>query len=94
MSEQIGSQIGIKEAWLPSSAVLLLIGMIPGMPNFLFLIASSLSFLMWYYLYKNKSEKEIEDDITTGEGKTAPDQSESKNIDLDEISDNSRFLCN
>ena len=58
LSEQIGSQIGIKEAWLPSSAVLFLIGMIPGMPNFLFLIASVLSLLMWYYLYKNKFNEE------------------------------------
>ena len=60
LSEQIGSQIGIKEAWLPSSAVLFLIGMIPGMPNFLFLIASVLSLLMWYYLYKNQFNEEAE----------------------------------
>ena len=60
LSEQIGSQIGVKEAWLPSSAVLFLIGMIPGMPNFLFLIASILSLLVWYYLYKNKLNKDFQ----------------------------------
>ena len=32
LSDQIGAQIGIKEAWLPSSAVLFLIGMIPDFP--------------------------------------------------------------
>ena len=91
LSEQIGSQIGIKEAWLPSSAVLFLIGMIPGMPNFLFLIASVLSFLIWYYLYKNKLDEEAEDELLTGDGKPVLDQSETNNINLDEISDNSQI---
>ena len=93
LSEQIGSQIGIKEAWLPSSAVLFLIGMIPGMPNFLFLIASGLSFLIWYYLYKNKINKENEDEILAedGNGNSISDQAETNNIELDEISDNSQI---
>ena len=91
LSEQIGSQIGIKEAWLPSSAVLFLIGIIPGMPNFLFLIAAVLSLLMWYYLYKNKFDNENEGEILTGDGKTDSDQVETSNIDLDEISDNSQI---
>ena len=91
LSEQIGSQIGIKEAWLPSSAVLFLIGMIPGMPNFLFLIASVLSLLIWYYLYKNKLDKETEDVVLSEDGKPVLDQPESNNIDLDEISDNSQI---
>ena len=91
LSEQIGSQIGIKEAWLPSSAVLFLIGMIPGMPNFLFLTASILSLLIWYYLYKNKSNDKTEDEISGEDGKPVLDQSETNNIDLDEISDNSQI---
>ena len=91
LSEQIGSQIGIKEAWLPSSAVLFLIGMIPGMPNFLFLIASGISFLIWYYLYKNKFNKENEDEILVEDGNSISDQAETNNIELDEISDNSQI---
>ena len=91
LSEQIGSQIGIKEAWLPSSAVLFLIGMIPGMPNFLFLIASGLSFLIWYYLYKNKINKQNEDDILAEDGNSISEQTETNNIELDEISDNSQI---
>ena len=91
LSEQIGSQIGVKEAWLPSSAVLFLIGMIPGMPNFLFLFASGLSFLIWYYLYKNKLNEETDSEILTENGKPALDQSETNNIELDEISDNSQI---
>ena len=91
LSEQIGSQIGVKEAWLPSSAVLFLIGMIPGMPNFLFLIASGLSFSIWYYLYKTKLNDEVESDALTGNEKPDLDQSETNQIELDEISDNSQI---
>ncbi len=96
LSEQIGSQIGIKEAWLPSSAVLFLIGMIPGMPNFLFLIASVLSLLVWYYLYKNKlnklDEKTEGEVLTSDDGKPIVNQSETNNnIEIDEISDNSQI---
>ena len=91
LSEQIGSQIGVKEAWLPSAAVLFLIGMIPGMPNFLFLIASALSFLIWYYLYKNKFDQENEGESSAGDGNSVLDQPETNNIELDEISDNSQI---
>ncbi len=92
LSEQIGSQIGIKQAWLPSAAVLFLIGMIPGMPNFLFLFASGLSFLVWYYIAKKKKENT---DTDEGNNIENNNNDESKNddnsINLDEISDNSQI---
>ena len=37
MAAHIGKQISLSRAWIPVSAVLLLIGFVPGMPNFLFL---------------------------------------------------------
>ena len=33
MAEHIGEQLSISKAWIPVSAVLLLIGFVPGMPN-------------------------------------------------------------
>ena len=68
-----------------------LIGMIPGMPNFLFLIASALSFLIWYYLYKNKFDQENDSEILAGERNSVSDQPETNNIELDEVSDNSQI---
>ena len=41
------------------------------------------------YLYKNKLDQENEAEILTVDGKHNEDQSETNNIDLDEISDNS-----
>ncbi|MEM8576966.1 MAG: flagellar biosynthesis protein FlhA [Pseudomonadota bacterium] len=41
MADHIGSQIGLHRAWLPVAAVLGIIGVIPGMPNLLFLTAAA-----------------------------------------------------
>ena len=43
MAAHIGEQVGLSRAWLPVSAVLFLIGFVPGMPNALFLTAASLA---------------------------------------------------
>ena len=40
MAAHIGKQVSLSRAWLPVSAVLFLIGLVPGMPNFIFLIAA------------------------------------------------------
>ena len=40
MADHIGSQIGLHRAWVPVAAVLAIIGLIPGMPNMLFLLAA------------------------------------------------------
>ncbi len=91
LSEQIGSQIGIKEAWLPSSAVLFLIGIIPGMPNFLFLIASIVSLGVWYYLYKNKPQNNTSSNEDEDNSLINENQSDDNSINLEEISDNSQI---
>ena len=36
MSEQIGGQLGISRAWYPAAAVIVFLGLVPGMPNLLF----------------------------------------------------------
>ena len=51
LSKQIGSQIGVKQAWLPSACVLFLLGLIPGMPNTLFLLGSAITFFIWWIIF-------------------------------------------
>ena len=43
MAAHIGKQINLSRAWIPVSAVLLLIGFVPGMPNYLFLAAAAIA---------------------------------------------------
>jgi len=90
MAAHIGQQISLSRAWMPVSAVLLLIGFVPGMPNFLFLAAAAVAgFAGFMMRRKEQSEGDIDqtqgaDAFIEDEGKTAPDQ-----INLVDVTDNS-----
>ena len=68
MASHIGDQLSISRAWIPVSAVLLLIGFVPGMPNLLFItsaiVAATAGFLARRVERKRetKIEGENEDD--------------------------------
>ena len=91
LSKQIGSQIGVKQAWLPSAAVLFLLGLIPGMPNSLFLIASGITFFIWWTIRKN-SEISVDNenvDNQNNDGKEIDNEKDENLISLSDIADNS-----
>ena len=87
MAENIGLQIGLSRAWLPVSAVLLLMGFIPGMPNGLFLTAALFAGATGYLL-KRREQAEPDEmaalEAAEGETPAAPDQ-----INLADVTDNS-----
>ena len=88
MAENIGQQVGLSRAWLPVSAVLLLMGFIPGMPNGLFLTAALFAGVTGYLLRRNEQlqpDKMTALDATSeDEPPAAPDQ-----INLADVTDNS-----
>jgi len=91
LSKQIGTQIGIKQAWLPSAGVLFLLGIIPGMPNLLFLTASALTFFIWWTIKKQaESSGEINDKSIKENDEDKLDNTDDDNtLSLSEIADNS-----
>ncbi|MEJ6588058.1 MAG: flagellar biosynthesis protein FlhA, partial [Pelagibacterales bacterium] len=91
LSQQIGSQIGMKQAWLPSAGVLFLLGLIPGMPNVLFLIASGLTFFIWWRIKQKEDETNDGSDTINENGKTIvkEEKGDDNSINLSEIADNS-----
>ena len=91
LSKQIGTQIGIKQAWLPSAGVLFLLGIIPGMPNLLFLTASGLTFFIWWTIKKQEeSSGEINDKSVKENDEDKLDNTDDDNaLSLSEIADNS-----
>ena len=94
LSKQIGSQIGVKQAWLPSACVLFLLGLIPGMPNTLFLLGSALTFTVWWMLRKNNENFDNGDtnfsENNNNKDAKKPENEEDENIiSLSEIADNS-----
>jgi flagellar biosynthesis protein FlhA len=91
LSQQIGSQIGMKQAWLPSAGVLFLLGLIPGMPNVLFLIASGLTFFVWWRLKQKEDDIDNGSQITNENGETIvkEEKDDDNSINLSEVADNS-----
>ena len=82
LAGQISNQMGLSKAWVPVSAVLLLFGLVPGMPNTLFLTGALISGVIAWYTSKDSDEVKkdsIEEEKDENHGK----------IDIDEVSDNS-----
>ncbi len=81
MATHIGDQLSISRAWIPVSAVLLLIGFVPGMPNLLFItsaiVAATAGFLA--RRVERKKVTKIEDSI------------EDENVQEDAVGDQLRL---
>ena len=86
MAEHIGKQINLSRAWIPVSGVLFLIGIVPGMPNTLFLVAGAISGIIGY-LAINLKNNEISEDEETSNDTLDDENSSGGEIDLEEVTD-------
>ncbi|MDC3234755.1 FHIPEP family type III secretion protein, partial [Candidatus Puniceispirillum sp.] len=88
MAAHIGAQISLSRAWIPVSAVLLLMGLVPGMPNTLFLFAAAIAGIAG--LVMRRKEKTTEIDVSEA-GLSAEEATEKRpdQIDLTDVTDNS-----
>jgi len=86
MAEHIGKQINLSRAWIPVSGVLFLIGIVPGMPNTLFLVAGAISGIIGY-LAMNLKNNEISEDEETSNDTLDDENSGGGEIDLEEVTD-------
>ena len=86
MATHIGDQLSISRAWIPVSAVLLLIGFVPGMPNLLFItsaiVAATAGFLA--RRVERKRETKIEDSI---EDENVQDDVDGDQLRLEDVTD-------
>ena len=84
IAAHIGRQVSISSAWIPVAGVLLLIGFMPGMPNFLFLIAALIAASAAYFVHLSEQKTETQPVETEEEvEEKAPDQ-----IELSDVTDN------
>jgi flagellar biosynthesis protein FlhA len=75
MSEHISSQINLSSAWLPTSFVIFTLGLIPGMPNSLFITFAIITAILGFFARKKEEsvdretstpdEEEVEKDVNT-----------------------------
>jgi flagellar biosynthesis protein FlhA len=67
MSEHISSQVNISAAWVPTSVVILVLGLIPGMPNKLFLTFAVLAAVLGYFARKAEKNSDDEEVVKNNE---------------------------
>ena len=84
MAAHIGRQVSISSAWVPVAGVLLLIGFMPGMPNFLFIVAALIAASAAYFVHLSEQKTESQPVETEEEvEEKAPDK-----IELSDVTDN------
>ena len=86
MASHIGDQLSISKAWIPVSAVLLLIGFVPGMPNLLFIAAAVVAAAAGFFSRRVERKREVEVDDENNDSSIEED-SDSDQLRLEDITD-------
>lgn len=90
MSDHITRQVNLSAAWLPTSLVMLALGLVPGMPNLLFIgFALATGFLAW-----NSKKYEILAETAEVDGPNAEDVVEDVEFGLVDVKDASKVSVN
>ena len=89
MSEQIGGQISIPQAWYPVAVVIGIIGLVPGMPSVLFLSLAAITGIIGFMLSRYAGRTETPNMIDS----FADEEYEEDNstVSAEQITDNSRI---
>ena len=86
MASHIGEQLSISRAWIPVSAVLLLIGFVPGMPNFLFIASAGVAAAAGFLSRSVERKREVSDQ-ETGEDNIEEEEASPDQLKLEEVTD-------
>ena len=90
MSEHITKQINLSAAWLPTSVVILALGLVPGMPNQLFLFFAFIAGVLAYF----SRRKEVEGKEEAPEQKADATEKDSADFDVNSVKDSSKISLN
>ena len=90
MSEHISKQVNLSSAWIPTSLVVLALGLVPGMPNKLFILFAALAAGL-AYLSRRKEMTNQEDKDESDETK---DEETENDFDVKAVKDDSKISLN
>ncbi len=90
MSDHITKQVNLSAAWLPTSAVMLALGLVPGMPNFLFLGFAIVAAGLAWSSRKNELN-EPPGGVTSPESEDDPEETD---FGLEDVKDGSKVSIN
>ena len=90
MSEHISKQVNLSAAWIPTSLVILALGLVPGMPNKLFIMfaafAAGLAFL--------SKRRELAAPLDEGEEEEADNADNENEFDVKAVKDDAKISLN
>jgi flagellar biosynthesis protein FlhA len=87
MAEHIGSQVNLSRAWIPVAAVLGLIGLIPAMPNLLFLAGAAIAAVLAANSYFK--EEQVAEQKSLENNVLESPEANPEDVSLSDIADNS-----
>ena len=90
MSEHITKQVNLSAAWLPTSLVILALGLVPGMPNQLFIFFAAVTAGFGYFSRK----KEIASANSVEESDEAVGDEDVSEFDVNSVKDSSKISLN
>ncbi len=86
MASHIGDQLSISRAWIPVSAVLLLIGFVPGMPNLLFIASAIVAATAGFLARRVERKREAKTDDESDDDKIE-EESDGDQLRLEDVTD-------
>ena len=89
MSEQIGGQISIPQAWYPVAVVIGIIGLVPGMPSVLFLSLAAITGIIGFMISRYAGKAETHDMIDSFADEEY--EEDDSTVSAEQITDNSRI---
>ena len=89
MSEHISSQINLSSAWLPTSLVIFTLGLIPGMPNSLFIVFAIVTAALGL-LARRKEEAIVSEEQTSAE----EEKTDENIVDVSLVKDDAKISLN
>lgn len=90
MSEHISKQINLSAAWLPTSVVILALGLVPGMPNKLFILFAAITAGLAYL----SKRKELNPEITHDEVEAEENSENENDFDVKAVKDDAKISLN
>ena len=92
MSEHITKQVNLSSAWVPTSLVILALGLIPGMPNGLFILFAVLAGSLAFLAYRRES---LHTKCWISDAQDEENKDEDKvDFDISSVKDNSKISLN
>ena len=88
MSEHITKQVNLSAAWMPTALVILALGLVPGMPNQLFLFFAAIAGVLAYL--SRRKEQLLSNEVD--EEQKSDSEEESSDFDVNSVRMHQKFL--